>query len=232
MVINRVGGGIFRSSLKKKGSSHLEIIISFILFVSFTLFLVLTLEPTKQNLLEDSILFGVKNAFFDSSTTNVTSVLVDAKNALGVCVTDVPCFPNELNLGINKNNISSVPPKPCAYYILTSTEFLTNSVTVKCSDDPNRNNYSLGYIEKQQVLSNNTLEGIKVQYYADYNASKFRFGVPAVVDFAVISPNGFDTYSLERTIPDDAEVVSGVYRKRVLYGNGSIINQDFIVKVW
>lgn len=216
------------TNIGKRGSSHFEIIVSFVLFTGFTLFLVLSLAPTKQTLLEDSILFGVKNSFFDSATTNVTSVLVDISKTIPINCGDsslVTCFSSELSdLG---NKIFTRPDSTnfCRYYLLASQEFSTDLVTMPCL---NVRNYSLGYIEKQQVLSNATLQEIKEQYYSDYNASKFRFGVPEVVDFAISS----DNFVLTKNVPDDAEVIAGTYRKRVLYGNGSIVNQDFIIRVW
>jgi len=225
MVMNKLGSSQFHVSLHKKGSSHFEIIISFILFVSFTLFLVLSLTPTKQDLLEESILYGVVDQFFAKTTTNVTSVLVDISKTVGLMCPggqDKPCIPEEL---LGAGNFISQKQRACVYYIYSSVEF-TNEGFNSCKN--NDNLYSLGYIERQEVISNKTLQEFKQEYYSDYNASKDRFGVPEVVDFAVISNN----YSLERTIPDEAQVIAGVYRKKVLYSNGSLINQDFIIKVW
>ncbi len=221
MVIQKRGFSQFYMSCNKKGSAHFEIIISFILFVSFTLFLVLSLEPTKQDLLEESILYGVADTFFVDIKTNVTSVLVFVNNPSDCSV----CMPAELDS--NSNDLSLAQQKPCTYYILSSNEFVDQNIP-SCSSQVKP--YSLGYIERQEVISNKTLNERRVEYYNDYNASKTRFGVPAVVDFAVII-EGTD-FAMQKTIPDEAEVISGVYRKSVIYANGSIVNLDFIVKVW
>ena len=232
MVISKINSKTSSAYINKKGSSHFEIIISFILFVGFTLFLVLSLTPTKQDLLEESILFGVKNAFFDNATTNVTSVLIDIKKTQGngnLCPQNKACYPEEIG---NSENKIFKEEKECVYYISASQEFPEDLVSDKCKDNENKKNYSLGYIEKQQVISNNTLQIFKKEYYSDYNASKTRFGVPDVVDFAVDFDASDDVIDMTKTVPDGAPVIAGVYRKKVLYGNGSIINQDFIVKVW
>lgn len=226
---------VIRGFLNKRGSAHLEIIMSFVIFVSFTLFLILSLEPTKQNLLEDSILFSVKNAFFDNVTTNVTSVLVDTRKENGnECPQSGACIPEEL--GESKKIIyNKVGESECLYYLFVSEEFSEDLTIRKCVQNENQESdkkYFLGYIEKQQVLSNRTLHEIKEEYNRDYNASKARLKVPEVVDFAIKISDDSYNYDLSRTIPDDAEVVSAVYRKKVLYENGSVINQDFIIKVW
>jgi len=216
-------------SMAKKGSAHFEIIISFILFVGFTLFLVLSLEPTKQDLLEESILYGVADTFFADIKTNVTSVLIFVNSSGGsTCsaLNDIsPCMPAEIS---NSTPISSVKQnKLCTYYLYSSNEFPSISLSSCISQNKQ---YSLGYIERQEVLSNKTLNLRKTEYYNNYNASKTRFGVPAVVDFAVIIDG--TNFNMTRTIPDEAQVISGIYRKSVIYANGSIINRDFIIKVW
>jgi hypothetical protein len=182
--------------------------------------LVLSLEPTKQDLLEESILYGVVDTFFVDVKTNVTSVLVFVNNSQNCSV----CKPSELD---NSIGVISTEQKSCTYYLLSSPEFSGDSLSSCLSLNKQ---YSLGYIERQEVLSNRTLYERRDEYYNNYNNSKTRFGVPEVVDFAVII-EGTD-FSMERTIPDEAGVISGVYRKRVIYANGSIINRDFIVKVW
>ena len=81
--------------------------------------------------------------------------------------------------------------------------------------------------EENQTEKNNSLQNIKNKYYNDYAGLKADFGVPVTVDFAITS----DDYSLTRQVPEATDVLAGVYRKPVLYGNGSIINQDFIIKI-
>jgi len=216
-------------SMAKKGSAHFEIIISFILFVSFTLFLVLSLEPTKQDLLEESILYGVADTFFADIKTNVSSVLLFVnKSGETVCSSSndfAACLPSEFS---NSVPISSVKQnKPCTYYLYSSNEFASQSLGL-CTTENKQ--YSLGYIERQEVISNKTLNIFKKEYYDNYAASKNSFGVPEVVDFAVII-EGTD-FNMTKTIPDETQVISGVYRKSVIYANGSIINRDFIIKVW
>lgn len=227
VVMNKNRSSCLRVSLGKKASSHFEIIISFILFVGFTLFLVLSLEPTKQDLLEESILYGVVDRFFVDITTNLTSVLVDISKTTDIVCNgdkDSPCYPEEIK---NSENKIFEKKKGCVYYIYSSKEFPASSVNTACLGSYN---YSLGYISKQQVLSNDSLQQRKKEYYENYNASKTRFGVPEVVDFAIII-EGTD-FNMTKTIPDEAQVIAGVYRKKVLYGDGSIVNRDFIVKVW
>lgn len=217
----------FKNRVEKDGFAHLEIILAFTIFVSFTIFLLAVLSPTKKSLLEESILFNVKNSFFENITVEVRSSLIDTRVS-GSCPPEKagPCVPTEFDIGkgIFARQVNS--SNNCSYYIFNSEEFPDNPGYGSCNNQ--NKNYSIGHIERLDVVSNNSLKELEGEYYNDYDKAKERFGVPPTVDFAIIS----DNYSLERTIPDEVEVISGVYRERVLYGNGSMINQDFIIKIW
>ena len=217
--------------IHKKGSSHLEIIISFVLFMGFTMFLLFSIQPTKKDLLEESILLGLKNRFFDNVVTNVSGTLVNINQTINVpassnrCI-EGACKPTEFT-GPSIVDVG-VPARTCFHYVVSSSEFVSSPGQLSlCSSGPR--NYTLGYIEKQQVISNKSLQVMQKKYYENYGGLKTDLGVPDVVDFAIISSNNF---SMSKTVPDDAEVIAAMYRKGVLYSNGSIVNQDFIVKVW
>lgn len=224
-------------SIGKKGSSHFEILISFVMFVGFTLFLIFTLEPTKTDLLEESILFNVQSIFFEQTTTNVSYVLVDSnKNQTNGnrCPTGFDnrvCYPLEIKNDGNKINVPVVG-KECLNTIYASSEFI-NTVTKECkidSAEDKKDQYLIGYIYREDVLSNKSLRQMAVNYSTNYAALKDKLKVPEVVDFAIISSDG--NFTMDKTVPDESAVIAGTYRKKVLYANGSIVNHDFTVKVW
>lgn len=226
------------SAFNKKGSAHFEILISFVMFVSFTLFLIFTLEPTKQDLLEESILFNLQNVFFEEVTTNVSYVLVDYnknKTNLGANTcndnNNKVCYPPEIAADGPKIAID-IPEKDCVSIVYASNEFGSSKVDRPCVINPSQDlKYLIGYIYREDILSNKTLIKIKNEYSTDYAQLKnVKLKVPEVVDFAIDSSD--DSFDMTKTVPDEAEVIAGTYRKKVLYANGSIINHDFTVKVW
>ena len=228
----------FYKSCNKKGSSHFEILISFVLFVGFTLFLLFTLEPTKKDLLEESILFNVQSVFFEQTTTNVSYVLVDYnKNKTNpsdnTCPDNNPnkvCYPPQIASDGNKISVP-VPNKFCVSIVYASNEFVSSTVTKQCKNDESDNSkYLIGYIYREDVLSNKSLITMRDRYNSDYANLKNDLKVPEVVDFAIVSSDG--NFTMTKTVPDEAEVIAGTYRKKVLYANGSIINHDFTIKVW
>ena len=237
MVMKKKDTIQFYNLCNKKGSSHFEILISFVLFVGFTLFLLFTLEPTKKDLLEESILFNVQSVFFEQTTTNVSYVLVDTTGSgcPGGWESARICRPGELSWV--DEAIWSKAGKDCLFNVYTSSEFkdkgssdLDNELNDVCNRSNTNKNYSIGYIYREDVLSNKTLITMKNRYNSQYATLKDELKVPEVVDFAIDSSD--DLFDMTKTVPDEAEVIAGTYRKKVLYANGSIINHDFTIKVW
>jgi len=184
------------------------------------------LQPTQQTSLQDSILFGLKNKFFDNITTNVSIAFVkkgDNITQWPVCSSVSVCRPNEVagSFSVNESFAGT-----CFYNVYVSKEFSPNTVQA-CTTS----NYTIGFLEVRIVRSNRSLYEINNKYYTNYDALKLDLGVPVSVDFS-IETRGLTTYSMTRQIPDESDVVAGTYREPVLYSNGTIVNQDFIIKIW
>jgi hypothetical protein len=213
--------------VNKRGSSHLEIIISFVLFVGFSVFLMTYLQPTQQTSLQDSILFGLKNKFFDGITTNVSIAFVkkgDNSTQWPTCSILPVCKPKEV---AGSYWVGELITGTCFYRVYVSNEFSLSGGTDSCFTS----NYTIGFVEVQIVSSNRSLYAVNQKYFSNYDGLKQDLGVPVSVDFS-IETRGLETYSMTKQIPDDADVVAGLYRQPVLYANGTIVNQDFTIKIW
>lgn len=206
--------------IKKKASSHIEMIMSFVLFIGFTFFLIYILKPTEKNLIEESILFGIKDKFFEYVSINMTTVLVNNSLVDGECN---PCRPNEI--GSNTKYSTSIVDENnrCLFYVYASSEF-SESLN-NCSD------YGIGNIKNNIYVSNKTLLETKKEYIENYSKLREELGIPSLYDFSIIVVNT-EEFDMEKTIPDDTQVVSRIFRNKILYSNGSTISYDFIIKVW
>jgi len=204
----------------KRGSSHIEMIMSFVLFVGFTFFLITFIQPARETSLEESLLFALQTKFFENVTIVEKIVLVNFTNECSS-----PCSPSEL--GGTYNISERVGANGCFYHIYTSNEFKgsTNSIS-GCSDK----NYLMGYIEKKEVLSNDTIKKMEQKYMSNYDGLKVDLGIPPSIDFAIIV-NGY-LEDMTRQVPDTVEVKAGAYKYPVLFSNGSIQNKEFIIKIW
>ncbi len=196
--------------MEKKGAAHVEIILSFVLFVGFTYFLLNYLQPSGSNYLEDSILISLKDRFFENTSTNLTIALVNYSVEI--------CQPSELS----ENSISVDIGRIGYYYVYSSSEFIDALNPCVLA------NYKLGFVDREGVISNASLKNIESLYVSNYDSLKTEFGIPANVDFGLVIPG----YSFPKQIPDNTKVVAGSYKKKILYANGTSVNTDFIFKIW
>ncbi len=218
----------------KKGSAHLEIIISFTVFLSFTIFLLYYLAPVETVNLSDNVLQTFRSSFLDYVSVEVPTLFVKS-NESGCVDVDVSDFDFSsgvvartaygviLDSKIN-SNIVSVNSADKGFYISSSDEL--NSGTYSCSSPKN---YSLGDLRNEVFLSNKSLKELENNYTENYNALKSVLGLPSAVEFAIIS----DGYiSAEKSVPASVESYSDEIRANVLYSNGTIRKEVFIIKIW
>lgn len=203
----------------KHGSSHVEMILSFTIFIGFSIFLMSYIQPEKKSSLDESILFSLQSKFFENTTVVMNRTFIIYNKSY--C--NEKCKPSS----VSGNNIIFEPinETSCAYYILSSSEF-SNSNIAECS---NNDMYSTGSTKIETFISNKTTNSIVNNYKNNYDELKDSLGVPINVDFAIISE---DYFSIERQIPDLAEVKSNIYTKAVIFSNGTIANKKFIIKIW
>lgn len=201
--------------MEKRGSAHLEMIMAFVIFVSFTLFLLYTLQPPRKQVIDDSALLSLKDRFFENITINLTIVLVNHSLESG------PCKPQD----ISGNSISfPVNGSDGKFsYVYISNEIQGNL------DNCTANKHSIGYTDFKQVVSNNSISLLQNLYNNDYDGLKEYFDLPRGVDFAVES-NNYDLAPNAGT--PTIGVVSYNYQKQLIFANGSLILEDFIIRTW
>lgn len=205
--------------LSKRGSSHVEIILAFTLFVGFAFFLLAYIQPTDDNFLENSILLGLRDKFFENVTINVSNTLVEIQGGSGCCK------PKEMsNPSVCSNELKPNSQGAKHYYNFYSSSEFSDNID-ECQND---NIYKIGYINTEYVVSNKNLIILNRTYYNNYDQLKQILKVPDVVDFAIIAGD----VKMERIIPDNVDVQSLLYRRPILYENATTINTDFVFKVW
>jgi hypothetical protein len=210
-------------SLKKSGASHIEMILAFILFSGFVFFLFYFFQPFQTQTLQDAVLVSLKDSFFNNVSVNLTTVLVNFSDKHGAIN---PCRLPDSNISgtgrMGVLNISTSRPEFYYLYYSDSLDFPRPGL-LNCSLD-----YQIGNINNLIVLSDYSLKNIEQRYNTDYVGLKSDLGLPNNADFSISTKE----YSMERQTPEKVKVIAGVYRRLILYGNGTLINRDFIIKVW
>lgn len=192
--------------MKKRGS-HIEIILSFFIFISFLMFLLLILEPMiitqkdKQYILENT---GEKIAGQVESAITQYTVEVPSVGKVAVSTTDI--------------DSGTSPPEKEIYY---SEDELNNNYNI----DEEQNKIEIDGTEKK-IKSKTEIKGIvkkdddinpkikelKEKYEDDneYRELKKEMEIPAGVDFSFefLDVNREVLIKAERNIPEEAEVYS------------------------
>ena len=224
---------------EKRGASHIEMVFSFILFVSFVLFLLVYIRPYKTQGLTDSIILGLHDSFEKYTEINLTKIFIKKNcsvncfdinirglNGVGGSLVKTAIDGEKVNSSFS-NGILSIESDEDSFYVFISEEFEDSSIS--CNPTQlDESNYTIGSVDKKIVISNKKLLELKREYEDNYDSLKEKFGIPQSLDFGIRSEN----YVLEKLIPRNAEVVSRVYTHPVLFENGSLVNKRFIFKIW
>jgi hypothetical protein len=231
----------------KRGSGHLEIILSFVFFTGFMVFLFLTLKPYDTKSILDSVNKGVAKSFEEKVSTNLTVFF------LKVNYTDFPidkdCFSIDLppktffmydftniyvddfqegvNASINSGGKLEIEKGSDSFRVFVSPEFEDENLP-GCHKI---GNYKMGNILERKVLSYKSLIELKVNYNSNYELVKEELKIPEVLDFT-ITCDELPEINMEKTAPSSGEVSSRDFIYEVLKSDGSVINARFIVRVW
>ncbi len=234
----------------KKGAAHFEMIFSFIFFMSFVFFLMITLKPYETNSLPHAVVEELGDSFEDSASTNITSLFLMMSVPGGWTES---CFSigfqprlfkygltniivedstgNIVNSGVDSSTLVSVNIQGGndAYKVTSSPDFVAGGTT-GCNS-PSVGEYFSGNLIERDVISNNSIGDIRGRYYSDYDSLKDDFNVPDIMDFS-ITFRDFPEMNMETFIPDGGDVLAKEELVEVLYSNGTTINTLITFKAW
>jgi len=232
--------------ISKRGSSHLEMIFSFVFFVGFVFFLLLTLKPYDTVTMPKSVNFAIANSLFEKTSTNLTTFFLKVNYPMlwGYSCFEVPLtydlgfkydFTNSYVSDLTKPVISdinsagklSVSSDKQFFKVMLSSEFPENSL----SNCGSINSFEIGSILNQQVLSYNTLKELSDKYKSNYESSKNELGVPEVYDYS-ITCDTLPEINMDKEVVGSVDVLAADYIFEVLDNEGNITNSKFTVKIW
>lgn len=228
-----------------KASSHIEVVISFVLFVLFVGFLLLYLRPYERSVLPETVILGVHNSFLKETEINLTRIflnLINAPQNKNCFYIDLSKFGDFEGNSFLKNSDGNIVNSKFTggnlywenngnkFYIYLSTEFNLKDFICGNSAGLKDNEFQIGSIEQIKVISDKNLKNLKSRYEGNYGELKKEFDIPAVLDFSISSSD--EEYTLQKSIPEKVEVVARTYIYNVLYSDGSLVKKEFIFKAW
>ncbi len=234
--------------MNKRGLAHLEIILSFVLFIGFLLFGIYFFNPLDTSRVLDSTLFYA----YDEISTNVTSNLM----IYGVVVTD-PQAPNIVaipiagligkgvrvedstgkSLQVTKNNGEAkvIFKREGATFVFIKAgdfDFTATPLVVSSEGELNEEQYSISSSDRRGVVSEKLFRELNESYIPYYVSVKEQFNLPQRTQFGFSLTLPDTSIVAERPIPQDIPVVVKQERLEVVRKEGVSVFGELAVKVW
>ncbi len=248
--------------IEKRGASHIEIILAFILFAGFIVFALYFFSPRDTDRFVETNIDYVNREVMKYANSDVDeiSVKIDSSKVgfgktrvilSGVAKIDGEDIDLAKNVGTvdsngevlasnrRKNNEDDI----CVVW--QSKEIMTLRFSNGIDNDgsnycqgaqaiTDNNGYEVVFVKNRMILSENGMLALKDEYYNNYlSLKKDEFNLPDRVNFAVnLTFGDSDEIVMEQAIPDNLEVFVNTRRVEVLRGEGNIVFADLVIKVW
>ncbi len=227
--------------MKKRGVSHIEIILSFILFISIVFLVLYFFNPGKtQRLVQSSITFAESEISGNISAVLDTYSVKIASKAGSIVGVEIPSGGkkarvedyqgNKLASSHSGNMVSFDRSGRDIVLIKFSEDFEEDNTVPAQTLDPTL--YQILSSNSEKVLSEKRALGLNKSYFADYKSVQENLKLTGM-DFAfalIFSPN--DQIIAQNSLPRSIDVLSTIKRKSVIRTDGSSAFADFGVKIW
>ena len=234
--------------IAKRGLSHIEVMISFVLFLSFVGFILFFFNPFTNSRLADSSLSYLENKFANDFSAELRQISIKISDYYGdeEIPILIPDIPSEMNVGVESKEGRVLPSirdtlsgmvyldrQGENFVILLFSEDLTPYSPPPGQTAPfSEENYTIASTINKKVLSERKILELNESYYREYNGLREMLSLPGSVDFdfALLLRN--NEIVGERKLPQGQEVFSSFKREEVLLQNGEREFADLIVRVW
>ncbi|MEM4230517.1 MAG: hypothetical protein QXF25_01440 [Candidatus Pacearchaeota archaeon] len=215
----------------KRGQGHLEMIISFTLFISFVIFMLLFFRPSFKT--QEISLTNIEKALRNNLTTKVFYYsLTNLSKIENNCF----CFSNphqmlrgkmvvardlgkdKLNARLNNNQICISTEGETFFYVYFSEEFSESESA--CTGSPI--NANVGAVKELRLISNKSLNELKRNYENDYSNLKKQFGISSEFGVKILDPEGERNMDITKRAPLGRPVFAIDSPVAVAYEDGTI----------
>jgi hypothetical protein len=246
--------------MDKKGASHIEIILSFLLFLVFIGAAFYFFSPTNTDRITDSSKEYTFREITKRTNSNVQVFSFKINYAIkpdGKIILDQGISLINGNVrAYNKEGISVSAGRTGDYLAVGSNDWSKNDfIKVVVSEDldfdesliniyggsegygysstPDPSYYTSGSAENKKIISEKKALELKEDYNLDYLGLKKEFNLPGRVNFGFILKIN-DEYKIEsvKEIPQGLEVFSENRKVEVLMKDGKIELADLTIEIW
>ena len=231
----------FLSTMMKRGLSHIEFVISFVLFIGFVLFAFVFFNPLQsQRTLKSSMDYAwievsqetqekldTYSVYIFSASGDVALDISDVHNSYNASVEDVDGniietytdASGEVNFNTNGKEFFRIKYSPA----------LLNGNTLS-GTPPNQ--YSISSSTSEKIYFESLLLNLNDTYFLDYEGLKQKINLPNRVDFGFVVKFGDVDVLAVNEIPEGVEVLSRSDRIDVIRNSGKRERAELRVLVW
>ena len=224
--------------MRKKGTSHIEIILAFVLFVSVVIFMLYFFNPasSSKNLIPSAIQLA-QDKIIENTNTEVEfySVKISGGGAI-VALDDISAGYKAAAFDLNGNQVKAsvadlnkVKIEKDGFIYLVLSEDIEETLV---ANEPT-GSYEIASTSTRKIISEKKLKELKEGYSQNYEQTKERLLIPSGLDFSFNAIlNNEKIISAEREIPLKVEVFAQYKRIEMIKSNGEVASAYLEVKVW
>lgn len=241
--------------MNKRGISHIEMMLSFLIFIGFVIFALYFFSPAQTSrLVESSLSYAFRevnnNVSVELESYSISLNLASVGDSLAV---ELPSSLENANVRV-ENYLGEVIPSQrdgsngdIIYFEKAGSEYGNGKgfVVIKLSEDIepytgqvssvtiDRTLYSIASSNIAELISEKRMSELKILYDGEYNSLKNDFNLPDRVEFGFgLAFDENDKINAEREIPKGREVFLKKERVEVLRVNGQSQFADLTIKIW
>jgi len=247
--------------MKKRGIGHLEVILSFIIFIGAVSFALYFFSPTHTTRMQDSSI----SYAIDSIERNISSEVVIYSvrvNNLGSRINGDKKFVavNFSELSSNKNvrvvndsgaalpsrrdsvangivyfnnSLSNWPASSLVRVFVNENYVPYAPVPSIISPNVNTSFYDISSVIRKEVFLENAALNLNRSYWQNYTLLKGLLNLPNREDFGfTIEFSNGDKIISKKEVPNGLDVFSDVKRIEILRNNGEIDSANLVVQIW
>jgi len=208
-----------------KAQGHVEIILSFIIFISFLLFLMVFMNPFAKSKQDINYFDNARDSIIKNITLKVNRISIIENETNG-------CYNITLQLK-NKygNNYREVAQCNRRYHIYFSDFFVPGSPNENKKCGPK--NYTLGAYSKEKIIAYEKIVELNQSYNANYKNLKKHLGISRDFLFKIKDMQGNELgLSVDRQVSRTQNVNAKEIPIRVIDSNGEFYECILNIMIW
>ncbi|MDP3027635.1 MAG: hypothetical protein Q8N63_08065 [Nanoarchaeota archaeon] len=206
----------------KRAQGHVEVMLSFVIFIGFLLFTFIFLNPFARTEEPNYVMDNIQKAIINNITDEVGKLSI-ILNESGTCYkfneTDYEGDYLEANEGRK--------------YVIYFSNMFDNTETIK-ENNCNPSNYTLGLYSKEEMIIYNKILDLKNGYEGDYDNLKESLGITNDFLFKTKNLIGEEVpeLSVNKNVPGGIDVESREIPIRVINNSGQIKELILNIRAW